>query len=130
MKAHKYWSLGALAAMFGIFYTGYKNMKSAHKYFACSSLFCMIIAIYSGHEMISGKSKKRKTLFPMENSKAEPVKRRLRRSYKCYEKEVFYAVFSCLSVFLPPTPGGLLRRTYQSSVPENQCTAQIQYSVA
>ena len=34
------------------------------------------------------------------------------------------------SVFLPPTPGGLLRRTYQSSVPENQCTAQIQYSVA
>ena len=64
MKAHKYWSLGALAAMFGIFYAGYKNMKSAHKYFACSSLFCMIIAIYSGHEMISGKSKKRKTLFP------------------------------------------------------------------
>ena len=69
MKAHKYWSLGASAAMFGIFYTGYKNMKSAHKYFSCSSLFCMIIAIYSGHEMISGKSKKRKTLFPMENSK-------------------------------------------------------------
>ena len=30
------------------------------------------------------------------------------------------------SVFLPPTPGGLLRRTYQSSVPENQYTAQIQ----
>jgi hypothetical protein len=28
MKAHKYWSLGASAAMFGIFYTGYKNMKS------------------------------------------------------------------------------------------------------
>lgn len=49
MKAHKYWSLGASAAMFGIFYTGYKNMKSAHKYFACSSLFCMIIAIYSSH---------------------------------------------------------------------------------
>ncbi|MGB4998588.1 MAG: DUF6219 family protein, partial [Blautia wexlerae] len=24
MKAHKYWSLGASAAMFGIFYTGYK----------------------------------------------------------------------------------------------------------
>ena len=31
MKAHKYWSLGASAAMFGIFYTGYKNMKSAHR---------------------------------------------------------------------------------------------------
>ena len=38
MKAHKYWSLGALAAMIGTFYTGYKNMKTAHKYFACSSL--------------------------------------------------------------------------------------------
>jgi len=38
MKAHKYWSLGALAAMIGTFYTGYKNMKTAPKYFACSSL--------------------------------------------------------------------------------------------
>ena len=28
MKAHKYWSLGALAAMIGTFYTGYKNMRS------------------------------------------------------------------------------------------------------
>ena len=56
MKAHKYWSLGALAAMIGTFYTGYKNMKTAHKYFACSSLLCMIMAIYSGHKMISGKS--------------------------------------------------------------------------
>ena len=27
MKAHKYWSLGALAAMFGIFYAGYKNYE-------------------------------------------------------------------------------------------------------
>lgn len=44
MKAHKYWSLGALAAMIGTFYTGYKNMKTAHKYFACSSLLCMIMA--------------------------------------------------------------------------------------
>ena len=34
MKAHKYWSLGALATMIGTFYTGYKNMKTAHKYFA------------------------------------------------------------------------------------------------
>ena len=33
MKAHKYWSLGALAAMIGTFYTGYKNMKTAHKGF-------------------------------------------------------------------------------------------------
>ena len=29
MKAHKYWSLGALATMIGTIYTGYKNMKSA-----------------------------------------------------------------------------------------------------
>ena len=69
MKAHKQWSLGALVAMIGIFYTGYKNMKSSHKNFACGALFCMTITIYSGHEMISGKSKIRKTLFPMENSK-------------------------------------------------------------
>ena len=25
MKAHKYWSLGALATMIGTIYTGYKN---------------------------------------------------------------------------------------------------------
>ena len=60
MKAHKYWSLGALATMIGTFYTGYKNMKTAHKYFACSSLLCMIMAIYSGHKMISGKSREKK----------------------------------------------------------------------
>ena len=59
MKAHKYWSLGALATMIGTFYTGYKSMKTAHKYFACSSLLCMIMAIYSGHKMISGKSRKK-----------------------------------------------------------------------
>ena len=57
MKAHKYWSLGALATMIGTIYTGYKNMKSAHKYFACSSLLCMIMAIYSGHKMLSAKSR-------------------------------------------------------------------------
>ena len=33
MKAHKYWSLGALLTMFGTFYTGYKGPKSEHKYF-------------------------------------------------------------------------------------------------
>ena len=59
MKAHKYWSLGALATMIGTFYTGYKNIKTAHKYFACSSLLCMIMSIYSGHKMISGKSRKK-----------------------------------------------------------------------
>ena len=29
MKAHKYWSLGALAAMIGTFYTGYKESISS-----------------------------------------------------------------------------------------------------
>lgn len=60
MKSHKYWSLGALAAMIGTFCTGYKKMKSAHKYFACIALLCMIMAIYTGHKMISGEPKKKK----------------------------------------------------------------------
>ena len=60
MKAHKYWSIGALVSMIGTCYTGYKDMKSAHKYFAFSSLICMAMAIYSGHKMISGKSRKKK----------------------------------------------------------------------
>ncbi len=28
MKAHKYWSIGALITMIGTFYTGYKGLKS------------------------------------------------------------------------------------------------------
>ena len=39
MKAHKYWSVGALITMTGTFYTGYKGLKSSHKYFALSSMF-------------------------------------------------------------------------------------------
>ena len=35
MKAHKYWSLGALATMIGTIYTGYKNMKIS------SQIFCL-----------------------------------------------------------------------------------------
>ena len=49
MKAHKYWSIGALITMIGTFYTGYKGSKEGHKYFAASSLICMIMAIYTGH---------------------------------------------------------------------------------
>ena len=60
MKAHKYWSIGALITMIGTFYTGYKGRKEGHKYFAASSLICMIMAIYTGHKMISGKGKKKK----------------------------------------------------------------------
>ena len=68
MKAHKYWSLGALITMVGTFYTGHKSLKSSHKYLACASLICMIMAVYSGHKMISGNKRTRKQ---MENTKAE-----------------------------------------------------------
>lgn len=47
MKAHKYWSLGALACMAGCFYTGCKKLMQAHKYFACGSLICMGIEVIS-----------------------------------------------------------------------------------
>ena len=57
MKAHKYWSLGALISIIGTFYTGYKGLKAAHKYFAFGSLICMIMAIYSGHKLIAGNIK-------------------------------------------------------------------------
>ena len=45
MKAHKYWSIGAIVTMVGTFYTGYKGLKAAHKYFAFGSLICMIMAV-------------------------------------------------------------------------------------
>ena len=64
MKAHKYWSIGALITMIGTFYTGYKGSK----YFAFGSLICMIMAVYSGHKMISGNKRTRKQV---ENTNAE-----------------------------------------------------------
>ncbi len=67
MKAHEYWSVGALITMLGTFYTGYKVTKSSHKYFAVSSLICMAMAIYSGHKMLSGKKKPKKELANAEN---------------------------------------------------------------
>ena len=66
MKAHEYWSVGALITMLGTFYTGYKGIKSSHKYFAVSSLICMVMAIYSGHKMLSGKKKLKKELVNAE----------------------------------------------------------------
>ena len=68
MKAHKYWSMGALITMIGTVYTGYKGSKSGHKYFACSTLICMIMSMYTGHKMISGNKRTRKQV---ENTKAE-----------------------------------------------------------
>ena len=55
MKAHKYWSLGALACMAVCFYIGCKKLMQAHKYFACGSLVCMGMAIYSGHKIAPKK---------------------------------------------------------------------------
>ena len=68
MKAHKYWSIGAVITMFGTFYTGYKGSKSSHRYFACSTLICMIMSMYTGHKMISGNKRTRKQV---ENTEAE-----------------------------------------------------------
>lgn len=67
MKAHEYWSIGALITMLGTFYTGYKETKTSHKYFAVSSLICMVMAIYSGHKMLSWKKKLKKELVNAEN---------------------------------------------------------------
>lgn len=63
MKAHKYWSLGALACMAGCFYTGCKKLMQAHKYFACGSLVCMGMAIYSGHKIAPKKKKAEEKQF-------------------------------------------------------------------
>ena len=62
MKAHKYWSLGALVSIIGTFYTGYKRLREAHKYFAFGSLICLIMAVYSGQKMISGNKTTRKQM--------------------------------------------------------------------
>ena len=67
MKAHKYWSVGALITMIGTFYSGYKGSKSSHKYFAASSLLCMIMAIYTGHKMISKNKKTKKEPISLGN---------------------------------------------------------------
>ena len=69
MKAHKYWSIGAVITMFGTFYTGYRGLKEAHKYFAFGSLICMIMSVYTGHKMISGKKKAKKQAEAKEASK-------------------------------------------------------------
>lgn len=73
MKAHKYWSLGALFCMTGSFYTGYRKFMKAHKYFSFGTLFCMIMAIWSGHKMITPSKDRRKknVLLTTNNCKYE-----------------------------------------------------------
>ena len=62
MKAHKYWSIGAVITMVGTFYTGYKGLNTGHKYFAFGSLICMIMAVFTGHKMIPGNKRTRKQM--------------------------------------------------------------------
>ena len=59
MKAHKYWSVGALITMHWDIFTLDIKAKSSHKYFALSSMLCMVMAIYTGHKMITGNRKKK-----------------------------------------------------------------------
>lgn len=58
MKAHKYWAIGAAAAMAGTFYTGYKYNGKAHKALGLAALGCMAMATGTGYKMISGKASK------------------------------------------------------------------------
>ena len=67
MKAHEYWSVGALITMLGTFYSGYKGSKSSHKYFAGSYLICMIMDIYRGDRIISKNKKTEKESNSIEN---------------------------------------------------------------
>lgn len=62
MKAHKYWSLGALACMAGCFYTGCKKLMQAHKYFACGALVCMGMAQSTPATKLHRRRKKLKSL--------------------------------------------------------------------
>ena len=80
MKAHKYWSLGALACMAGCFYTGCKKLMQAHKYFACGALVCMSMAIYFGHKIAP---KKKKTEKP---EKQGALRARPQQNKKYHEK--------------------------------------------
>ena len=55
MKAHKYWSIGALITMICTFLTGHMN-KMVHAGFGLIALLCMIMSIYSGHKMTLRKN--------------------------------------------------------------------------
>lgn len=55
MKAHKYWSIGALITMICTFLTGHMN-KMIHTGLGLIALICMIMSVYSGHKMISKKN--------------------------------------------------------------------------
>ena len=76
----------------------------------------------------------RPTFYCLRDSKSSllwmvPLSSRVEKFKAIHDKQMA-KYGKCLTIVLPPTPVGLLRRTYQSSVPENQCTAKIQYSVA
>ncbi len=56
MKAHKYWSIGALITMICTFLTGYIENHMIHASFGMIVLICMIMSVYSGHKMTSRKN--------------------------------------------------------------------------
>ena len=49
MKAHKYWSIGALITMLGTFYTGYRGSKEGHKYLSTKYTGLRAMGSYSGN---------------------------------------------------------------------------------
>ena len=102
MKAHKYWSLGALACMAGCFYTGCKKLMQAHKYFACGSLACMGMAIYSGHKIAPKKKKAEKP--ENKNTRPRRNKRGLflnSRSSLYFHHKLYASIMSRIPTFRP-----------------------------
>ena len=59
MKAHKYWSIGALFTMICTFLTGHVRNPMIHASFGLIALICMIMSIYSGHKMTTRKKQMR-----------------------------------------------------------------------
>ena len=90
MKAHKYWSLGALACMAGCFYTGCKKLMQAHKYFACGSLVCMGMAIYPATKL----HRRRKKLKSLKNKNTRP-RRNKRGLFELHEFILFPSQTIC-----------------------------------
>lgn len=107
MKAHKYWSLGALACMAGCFYTGCKNRQQAHKYFAYGSLVCMVMAIYSGHKIAPKKKKAEEKVIIYEHHPHQCTYTAVRDfyfHYKLYGMDHTYFIASIISLiptFMP-----------------------------
>ena len=102
MKAHKYWSLGALACMAGYFYTGCKKLMQAHKYFACGSLVCMGMAIYPATKL----HRRRKKLKSLKNKNTRPRRNKRglflnSRSSLYFRHKLYTSIISRIPTFRP-----------------------------